>query len=189
MFKAFFDRRSLVAGGIAGLALVAIGCGGVDYKSRGTVNGKVTTGGKNLTVGSVMFINKDGVTGTASIDPNGNYSLSDAPVGECQVTVSVPKLPTDPNVKGRLTGKGKGPKMPAGPRDPNKAPKEEPKEAEADKDGKDNDPNRPSMASVGGAVIPKTVVPIDEKYSKPESSGLTFTVIRNQTHSFDIILK
>ena len=189
MIALVWRNKSVVGCLMAGLAVALAGCGGADYKSRGTVTGKVSVKGKNLTVGSVMFINKDGVTGTASIDPNGNYSLSDAPVGECQVTVSVPKLPTDPNVKGRLTGKGKGPKMPAGPRDPNKAPKEEPKEAEADKDGKDNDPNRPSMASVGGAVIPKTVVPIDEKYSKAESSGLTFTVIRNQTHSFDINLK
>lgn len=171
---------------VVGPLFLAAGCGGVDYKSRGTVKGKVTVGPKNLTVGTVMFINKDGVTGSASIDPSGNYTMPDAPVGECQVTVSVPKLPSDPNVKGRLTGKGSGPKMPPPLRDPNKpAPKEEPKE----EDGKSGDPSAPQMTSVSGAVIPKTVVQIDDKYSRAETSGLTFKVDRNGNHTFNIELK
>jgi hypothetical protein len=90
-------------------------------------------------------------------------------------------------VKGRLTGKGSGPKMPPPLRDPNKAPKEEPK-ADA-KDGKDGDPSAPEMVSVSGAVIPKTVVQIDDKYAKVETSGLTFTVVKNGTHTFNIDLK
>jgi hypothetical protein len=171
---------------VVGPLFLAVGCGGVDYKSRGTVKGKVTVGPKNLTVGTVMFINKEGVSASASIDPSGNYSMPDAPVGECQVTVSVPKLPMDPNVKGRMSGKGSGPKMPGALRDPNKpAPKEEPKA----EDGKGGDPSAPTMTSVSGAVIPKIIVQIDEKYSKVESSGLTYKVDRNGNHTFNIELK
>jgi hypothetical protein len=33
------------------------------------------------------------------------------------------------------------------------------------------------------------VVPIDDKFSKAETSGLKFTVIKNQTHTWDIDLK
>ena len=182
-------KADWIAPAFAGFLAVVVGCGGVDYKSRGAVSGKVTIAGKNLTVGSVMFQNKEGISASASIDPSGTYNLLDAPLGECQVTVSVPKLPQDPTTKSRLTGKGAGPKMPSGPRDPNKAPKEEPKEKEADKDGKANDPNTPTMASVGGAVIPKTVVPIPDKFSNPDTSGLKYTVIKNQSHAWDIDLK
>ena len=181
-------RRLVVGVFLSAVLVIGAGCGGADYKSRGTVTGKVSVNGKNLTVGSVMFINKEGVTGSASIDPSGNYTMPDAPVGECQVTVSVPKLPMDPNVKGRLTGKGSGPKMPPPLRDPNKAPKEEPK-VEA-KDAKESgDPAAPNMPSVSGSVVPKTVVQIDDKYSKAESSGLTFKVEKNQSHTFNIELK
>ena len=187
MIALVWRNKSLFGCLMAGMAVALAGCGGADYKSRGTVTGKVSVKGKNLTVGSVMFINKEGVTGSASIDPNGNYNMPDAPVGECQITVSVPKLPMDPNVKGRLTGKGSGPKMPPPLRDPNKAPKEEPK-ADA-KDGKDGDPSAPEMVSVSGAVIPKTVVQIDDKYAKVETSGLTFTVVKNGTQTFNIDLK
>jgi hypothetical protein len=45
------------------------------------------------------------------------------------------------------------------------------------------------MASVGGAVVPKTVVPIPDKFSNPDTSGLKYTVIKNQSHSWDIDLK
>lgn len=186
MVSSVWRNKSLFGCMMAGIALVLAGCGGVDYKSRGKVSGKVSVNGKNLTVGSVLFINKDGVNGSASIDATGNYTMNDAPVGECQVTVTVPKLPPDPNVKGRLTGKGKGPKMPPALRDPNKpAPKEEPKE----EDSKSGDPSAPIMTSVSGAVIPKNVVQIDDKYSKVETSGLSFKVERNGTQTYNIELK
>lgn len=45
------------------------------------------------------------------------------------------------------------------------------------------------MMSVSGAVIPKTVVQIDDKYAKVETSGLTFKVGKNETHTFNIDLK
>ncbi len=145
--------------------LFATGCGGVDYKARGIVKGKVKTGGKSLTSGNVMFVNKEGVSSSSSISADGDYTMTDAPLGDCTVTVVVNKLPMDPTVKGRLSGKGAGPKMPDGPRMPG---------AEA-------------PADMSAASMPKTIVPIDEKFSKPETSGLKFTVIKGeQTYNIEL---
>jgi len=111
-----------------------------------------------------MFINKQGVTGTAHIDTQGNYELHDAPVGECQVTVTAPPLPQDPSVKARLKGGG-GPKMP---------------EMKA--------PEGSGIELPSSPTVPKEIVPVDSKYSKPESSGLTFTVEKGETKTFNIDL-
>jgi len=126
------------------------------------VKGKVTTGKKHLTTGTVMFYAKSGVTGSATIDPDGNYVLNDAPVGECTVTVTVAALPQSPSVRARL--KGGGPKIPE---------MKNPEQAS---------PPLPSSPSV-----PKEVVPIDAKYSKTETSGLNFTVEKRE-QVFDIEL-
>lgn len=134
------------------------GCG-PDYKARAVVKGRVTFNKRPLTVGTVMFVNQDGVSASASIDPQGNYEMRDAPIGECRVTVTVPSLPMDPSVKARLTGKGSGPKMPE-----MKIP-----------EGVTDAPPLPSSPAV-----PKDVVRIDEKYSKPETSGLTFKVEKGE---------
>src|SRR5262245_48654018 len=74
---------------------LSAGCG-PNYKARATVKGKVTFGGKNLTIGSVTFLNKDKMQGSATIDKNGNYVCNDAPIGECTVTVTVPAPPQGP---------------------------------------------------------------------------------------------
>ena len=61
--------------------LFATGCGGVDYKARGIVKGKVKTGGKSLTSGNVMFVNKEGISASSSISADGDYTMTDAPMG------------------------------------------------------------------------------------------------------------
>ena len=89
--------------------------------------------------------------------------MKDAPLGECQVTVTVAGLPMDPSVRARL--KGKGPKLP------------EMKVPEGD-----DSPPLPSAPAV-----PKEVVPIDAKYSKPETSGLNFKVEKGeQTYNIEL---
>jgi len=144
------------------LVLLASGCG-PNYKARGVVKGKVTTGKKALTTGTVMFVNKEGVSASATIDPQGNYEMKGAPLGECTVTVNVPILPNDPSVRARL--KGGGPKMPGEMKNP-----------------EDTSPPLPSNPSV-----PKEVVPIDGKYSKSETSGLTIKVEKGeQTFNIDL---
>jgi hypothetical protein len=146
------------------LLIASSGCG-PDLKARGIVRGKVKTGNQYLTSGSVMFINTAGVSSSATIMPDGSYEMLDAPVGECKISVTVQNLPMDPSVRNRL--KGKGPAMPAGPRPP---------------DGGGDSPMPPS-----NPIIPKTIVPIDQKYSDPETSGLKFTVQKGeQTHNIDL---
>ena len=110
-----------------------------------------------------MFYAKSGITASASIDLEGNYVLNDAPVGECVVTVTVNPLPDDASVRARL--KGGGPKIPE---------MKNPEEA------------RPALPPA--ASVPKEVVLIDAKYSKTETSGLTFTVEKRE-QSFDIEVK
>jgi hypothetical protein len=155
--------RACSAWVLASCALVfATGCG-PDYKARGVVRGKVTTGKKALTTGTVMFYGPNGITASASIRPDGTYEMPDAPLGECQVTVTVSGLPNDPSVRARL--KGKGPAMPGGPVNP-----------------EDSGPPPPPLAE-----IPKEVVPIDTKYSNPETSGLKFTVKKGeQTYNIEL---
>ncbi|MCY2937666.1 MAG: hypothetical protein NTV55_04855 [Planctomycetota bacterium] len=141
----------------------------MDWKSRGIVRGKVKTGGKLLTTGNVMFVNKDGISTSSTISVDGEYNMVDAPLGECTVTVVVNKLPTDPGVRARLSGKGSGPKMPEGPKMP----------------GTEVVPDSPPLPSAPS--IPKIIVPIDDKYAKPETSGLKFTVIKGE-QTYDIEL-
>jgi len=157
------NRRLWACGVLACCAvLLSSGCG-PNYKARAVVKGKVTTGNKALTTGSVMFYGKDGLTASAGIQPDGTYEMPDAPIGECKVTVTVPPLPNDPSVRARL--KGKGPAMPAGPKNP-----------------EDSGPIAPPLAK-----IPSEVVPIDTKYSNPDTSGLTFTVQKGeQTYNIDL---
>ena len=149
--------------------LFTSGCGGLDWKSRGIVRGKVKTGGKLLTTGNVIFVNKDGISTSSTISVDGDYNMVDAPLGECTVTVVVNKLPTDPGVRARLSGKGSGPKMPEGPKMP----------------GTEVVPDSPPLPSAPS--IPKIIVPIDDKYAKPETSGLKFTVIKGE-QTYDIEL-
>jgi hypothetical protein len=170
-------RRALVCAPLLALAVAcASGCSGVDYKTRGHVKGTVTTTvpdpankGKTkrvpLTTGTVMFYGPNGITASAQVNLKGEYTMPDAPIGDCQVTVTVSALPMDPTVKARLTGKGSGPKMP------------EMKNPEG------QSPELPTAPEV-----PKEVIRIDEKYAKPESSGLKFTVMKGETHVFPIDL-
>src|SRR5262245_45677289 len=62
------------------------GCGA---KKTAVVSGAVTYKGQPLTVGAVTFHGADGRIESANIDPQGNYTMSQAPVGPVTVTVAV----------------------------------------------------------------------------------------------------
>ena len=156
-------RRSLA---ILALSLLtfAAGCSGEPAKAR--VKGKVTIGDKHLTVGNVMFYHEDGNTvRSGPIDKNGNYDIPDAPVGKVKVAVVVPALPPG--------GLGMMQKMKTNP---------------GFKEGtKSVDPEDPSKSIAIMGDIPANVVPVPEKYSTAESSGLTYTVQRGeQTHDIKL---
>jgi hypothetical protein len=79
--------------------LVAAGCGsGAPYaessRTEATVTGRVTTAGKPITQGQVIFdpanINRRGETArTAEIGPDGTYTITTL-IGENRVTVAIP---------------------------------------------------------------------------------------------------
>jgi hypothetical protein len=157
-------RRAAGAALLLALLALAAGCG-PNYKARGTVKGKVTFGGKNLTAGSVVFNGKNNLTGSAAIDKNGNYVMNDAPLGEVKITVTVPPLPP-----------GGIARMRAGPG------------VKAAKGTKSVDPEDPSKSISIMSDTPDHVVPIPVKYGSVETTDLTYTVEKGeQTH--DIPLK
>ena len=153
-----------VASGIFlfGLLTLVFGCG-PNYKARASVKGKVTLNKKPLTAGTVMFHNQNGLTASGTIDTQGNYAVNDAPIGECTITITVPEPPRDPATKARMKG------MPnvggvSGSQNP---------------EGGQGIPLMPDM--------PKEIIRIDNKYSKPTTSGLTYTVEKGE-HVHDIEL-
>jgi len=135
------------------LATLVAGCG-PDFKKRATVKGKVTLDGKVISVGTVVFHSEQNITGNAKLDEDGYYVMNDAPLGECRVTVSTPRLP--PQGMAHLKGAPTGPVMPG-----------------------TTPPDPQSM--------PSKIVSVPVRFSKPETSGLTFKVETGE-HTFDIKL-
>jgi hypothetical protein len=155
-------HRARMAGCLLLLVLLAAlsGCG-VGGKGKGTVKGQVVFFDKKLTAGTVIFITQDGRSGSGNIDFSGNYTVPDAPVGVCTVTVSVPKMTGMP---GGMQG---GPKPP-----PGLPPMKQPGSGEAES---------------STLIDPSKIVQIPAKYANKESSGLTFTVERGE-NTYNITL-
>jgi hypothetical protein len=73
------------------LALACLpGCG----KKKATVKGKVTWMKTTpLTAGTIAFVAKDGRTGSSNINSKGEYTVTDAPIGDVTITVTTPPAP------------------------------------------------------------------------------------------------
>jgi hypothetical protein len=143
---------------LAGVLFLSAGC---SSRSRGVVKGKVEFFGKKLTAGTVAFQTTDGRVGSGNIDFNGNYTVTDAPLGPCTITVRVPQT-------GQMPGGMKAPKPPPG------MPAMKPPGGEAEDSG-------------AGLIDPSKIVQIPGKYAKTDTSGLTFTVERGeQTHDITL---
>ncbi len=65
--------------------IVLTGCSNV--KPKGSVSGKVMTGGKPVTAGDLIFVGADDAPLKVSIDPEGNYMATGLIVGTYQVGV------------------------------------------------------------------------------------------------------
>jgi hypothetical protein len=144
---------------LATLCLVGLGCGGA--KGRATVKGQVTIGGKPLNSGSVGFHGSGDRAGSATIDRNGNFTMSDAPIGDVKISVSVPKN----------SGRGV-----MGPKPSTKNPT-----------GEMKDPNKPAEGAAEAPIDPAKIVQIPEHYGDPEKSGLTFKVEKGEsTHNIEL---
>lgn len=88
------NRNDLPIQSLVLLVLVA-GCGGNDAPPLSKISGKVISSGKPLTHGMVSFASEEGFGASASIDEQGNYTLSSQygsgiPVGTYSVTVTPP---------------------------------------------------------------------------------------------------
>src|SRR5262249_12037935 len=133
---------------LAGALLLSAGC---SSRTKAVVKGQVVFFDKKLSAGTVSFQGQGGAAGSGNIDFNRNYTVADAPVGPCTVTVRVPQVPpmVPPGSKVGQPPKGMPPMRPPG--------------GEADDSG-------------SPLVDPNKIVKIPNKYAKPETSGLTFTV-------------
>jgi hypothetical protein len=167
--------------------LLAGGCG-PGVKDRGIVHGKVTFRGEPLTVGTVQFVTSDNRTGSAMIKEDGTYEMPDAPVGEVQIAVTVP-------VKGGISTAMKGGPGGVGTKGAPGGVGTMPPGAGGGSGGKIA-PKAPEGVLGGGDGYkmgpPPTLdltkaVRIPDKYAKPETSGLTYTVTRgDQTHDIPL---
>jgi hypothetical protein len=79
-----------VAGGLIGLVVVIIGLSAFAAGGSATVNGRVTFQGRPVIWGSVMLIGADGRTVVGRIQPDGSFTVADAPTGEVAVSVISP---------------------------------------------------------------------------------------------------
>jgi hypothetical protein len=136
---------------LCALVLFSAGCN--RGPERATVRGKVSIDGKPLTTGNVMFWGADNYTGTAVIDKEGNYVLSDAPVGDAKITVTVPKPP------------------PGG-----MAAMQRMQSAPIAQETQSVDPNDPSRRISIMGDMPSEIVQIPDKYNDPSTSGLVYSV-------------
>jgi len=111
-----------------------------------------------------MFITDDNRSGSTVIDQKGNYVMTDAPVGDVKITVTVPKLGGMAAMRG---GKPGPPKSPV---------------------GEMKDPNNSEQGSTPQpAMDPSKIVPIPDKYSDVKTSGLTYKVEKGeQTHDIPL---
>jgi hypothetical protein len=140
------------------LPLVLAGCG----SSKATVTGKISYKGEPLGNGRIMFINQKDPTkaGAGSIQPDGTYTVPDAPVGPATITVET--IPTAAAAGGGSVGAKSGElaKPPAGMNMP-----------------------MPGAGGGGGGKYVK----IPDKYKTKEQSGQTYDVkAGKQEHDIDL---
>lgn len=141
------------------IAALAAGCGG-----KANPKGKVTYQGKPVVWGSVTLVDSTGMYHQGEIDLQGNYSIDGVPTGPVKIGVHSPK-PEDPGGRGGKGGKGAPIGGVAGK---GAADIEDPREKFfASQGGKKNvEPEKPRPPA--GAWFP-----IPEKFSDPQTSGLT----------------
>lgn len=140
--------------------------------------------GKPLPGGTVVFYPTEGKTlhSSAEISADGTYDMPKAPTGTVKITVAnlYLKEGTPPPVGGG-GGAPAGAKMPKGfPGGPPKGVNMGPP--------KGIDMSKSPGGKGGTAAAPDRYVPIDEKFTKPETSGLTVEV-KPGKQKHDITLK
>ena len=179
MRKYSFPVRRFGLFGLFLLSAAPLGCG----SKTGTVTGKVTLDGKPLLIGKISFTGK-GKTVSADII-EGEYTAKKVPVGDVKVTVdtSIAKHEADNLLAGAQRGGGGMP--PGGPPRGMKEGRQMPPEA---KKALEEQAQLAAENSKKAKELLAKYRPIPEKYTKPESSGLSLTVTGGE-NSFDVPLK
>jgi len=159
---------------VALLFVALSGCG----RSPGTVSGKVTYQGKNLKGGGVTFISAEGQpSGSAKINEDGTYEVRDIRSGKYRIAVETESLLPQRDANAQY-GKG-AVKAPAG------------KNMGPPSDAQIPEGYKPSSAADADATQKnnaKRYVKIPPQYSKPDESGLEYTVVAGP-QTYDIELK
>jgi hypothetical protein len=157
------------------VALAALGCGGGNPAAPASISGSVTLNGKALPGGSVSFFTQAGSTGyTASIGSDGTYSISDVPMGDLIVCVETESAnPEQPGTTGNSKDAQRYQQMMGDRR-------------------KQGGGSGGSGGSAGGGAAggekAANYVKIDKKFSKPQTSPLTYTA-KNGRNVYNIELK
>jgi hypothetical protein len=140
--------------------LVAVFLGGCS-KPPGSVSGRVSYKGKDLSYGTIVFVSQDNQVKQGDIDEDGSYKIENVPAGPAKVAVVVERAP-------ELTG---GPRMQAGKMGGPAG------EVAGDK----------NYGKSGRKTVKKSTIQVPERYRDPEKSGLTYTVKSGQNQKdFDL---
>lgn len=153
-------RRSFFLGMFTLLISATLGCGG-----KGTVKGTVTIDGSPLPAGRIAFIPSKGVAASGEIK-DGQYTVTGVPSGDAKVTVETT------TIKERIASLNLPPKTSlSGMRPPPGAQMPDNVKKDLEEEQKINEKNLQELKALQAVYRP-----IPDKYSKPETSGLTFTV-------------
>src|SRR5437879_3893437 len=79
-----------VAGGVIALGVVIIGLSVYAASGSATVTGHVTFLGRPVIWGSVILVGADGRSVVGRIQPDGSYTITNAPTGEVGVSITSP---------------------------------------------------------------------------------------------------
>jgi hypothetical protein len=139
--------RTFGAGALLLACCLSFGCGAKNPLAPGSISGSVSYKGKPLPGGTVQYVTSEGVPYSSPIAQDGTYAIADLPAGELVVVVETA------SAKERAAAKSK----------------------EADRRMSAQQP-RPGGAPAAAEQEAPVYVPIPEKYGKPKSSPLTFTV-------------
>jgi hypothetical protein len=79
-----------IAGGVVTLGALIIGLSAYAAGASATVTGKVTFQGRPVIWGSVVLVGADGTSAAGRIQPDGTFTVANAPTGEVSVAVASP---------------------------------------------------------------------------------------------------
>jgi hypothetical protein len=86
------DRKKAyqLVGAVVALGVVIVGLSAYAAAASATVSGRVTFQGRPVIWGSVILVGSDGRSVVGRIQPDGTYTVTNAPMGEVGVSITSP---------------------------------------------------------------------------------------------------